>query len=283
MDFNFISGVERGLRKVEEGVAERGITLEADRLRAHGREARKTKFEWEVEARGVKVVRAPVGLSRRKRNKSAWKGNTLMWTVEWIPDGADTRTQNVAESKTVAETYVGCYGKKAFSRKRKRDDDDAIPTKEVPEVVNEAAEEGTTQMDSPPATALTPPQSPKPKTATRPPSKPQEPLDSFHFYLHRPQTSSKLKCLIPINPKSTWKEILKGRTLLEFPTVYVRDETEYELPAPFILEQDYLQKHGEDIVVMPQAELESAEPTTNAPETLESSKILEVLKQDLST
>jgi HIT zinc finger len=281
-DFNFITKVERSLKRADDEVTERGIHLAPAGLKRYGG-PQKTKFESEVEMRGIKLIRAPQGLSRRKQNKSSWKGNALMWTVEWLPFNGDVRWQNVAESKTVGESFFAHYGRKGLSRKRKREPDESVSRQTRKQDDGEdiaKQEEVVLKMEAAAEIALS--SAPEAEEAPQPAAERRQPLQDLHFYLHRPQTSSKLKCLIPIDSKATWKEILNGRTLLEFPTVYVREEPPEELTGPFILEQDYSQKHGEDLVVHTHPVLESTDDSTSSPSTLDSNKILEVLKQDLS-
>lgn len=253
-DFNFISSVERGVGRAEERYEEMvpvGI----------GWSRKQANWEDAVRESGVKVIRAPEGLSRRKLNKSDVKGSGLMWTVEWLWDG-EKRVMNVTETKRIGQTFVGCFGKRA-GRKRKRHDEGRIGEEKDD---HDPSEQQAKNENSP--------GSQKEETT-------QSPLEGLLFYLHRPQTSSKLKCLVPVEPTSTWKEVLKGRTVLEFPTIHVREEAPDHLPAPFILERDYLEQHGEDVVVKTvlQPTLPN-EPDPTQP-TLDSNKVLEVLKQDL--
>ncbi|KAF2667446.1 hypothetical protein BT63DRAFT_480412 [Microthyrium microscopicum] len=61
----------------------------------------------------------------------------------------------------------------------------------------------------------------------------------YQFYLLKPRTSSKKKVLIPVNPKRTIQEILKGKAVLEFPTFHIFQKPLDQLPDEFILEKDY--------------------------------------------
>ena len=276
-DFNFITKVERTLQRAEDHVADRGIHLAPAGLNRHGGPP-KTKFETEVQARDIKLIRAPDGLSRRKQNKSTWKGNSISWTMEWLAHTGETRLQNVPETRTVLEGFTSCFGKKGLSKKRKRDSNTKSERVEaaadIPQM-QETNDDGTVQQPTPPAGAL--------QDDNGGPAKPKLVSPELHFYLHRPQTSSKLKCLIPIESNSTWKEVLKGRTLLEHPTVYVREEPPDELQKPFVLEQVYLKDHGEDVVVSAETQLESTRESDPALSALDSHKILEVLKADLNS
>jgi hypothetical protein len=250
-DFNFISGVERGIERLEEQheqIVPVGV----------GWSRKSANWDQATRAAGVTIVRAPEGMSRRKMNKSSAKGNGLMWTVEWLFNG-EKRVVNVPDSRTVGETFIGLFGKKA-GRKRKRDDAKDEPAKDVD--VDGAKESEETSVPSPEHTD-------KCRKSS---------IEGLYFYLHRPQTSSKVKCLIPVDSRSNWKEILKGRTVLEFPTVHVREEPPEDIPKPFILERDYIER-GEDVVVQPVL-ASAVEP--ELPD-LDPNKLLEVLKADLNS
>lgn len=109
-------------------------------------------------------------------------------------------------------------------------------------------------------------------------------VEGLHFYLLRPNLPAKYKCLIPLSYSDQIRDALKNRTVLEFPTIYVRREDSSQLAEPFITEDDYLQKYGSELPV--------SLPTYGAPtleegevedisENLDSKKVLEVLQQDV--
>jgi hypothetical protein len=50
-----------------------------------------------------------------------------------------------------------------------------------------------------------------------------------------------------------------------------------------MLEDTYLQKHGEDVVPMRQSQPEPTDEPASLPTTVDSNKLLEVLKQDLKS
>jgi len=108
-------------------------------------------------------------------------------------------------------------------------------------------------------------------------------MEDLFFYLYRPNTLSKYKCLIPISKLGSIGEALQGRTLLEFPTIYVRGESPESLVEPFITESEYLHNHGSDIPVnLPSfgnIDVEEGEITA-LPDNIDDSKILAVLQKD---
>ena len=66
-DFNFITSIERQLEKAERDVNDRGLGA-APEVRRGPRKGELNDHD--LNAAGVKVVRAPKGLSRQKENKS---------------------------------------------------------------------------------------------------------------------------------------------------------------------------------------------------------------------
>ena len=243
-DFNFITKVERTLQRAEDDVADRGIHLAPAGLNRLGGPAR-TKFEMELQARDIKLIRAPEGLSRRKQNRSAWKGNNISWTIEWLAHTWRKPGYRILLSRGRSSRASLHVSGRSGCRRRESGMKILPPSRRRPSL--------TTQRRRKPTTMATRSSQRRRQTwsrmTTKNAARMKQVSPELHFYLHRPQTSSKLKCLVPIDSNSTWKEVLKGRTLLEHPTVYVREEPPHELQKPFMLEGDYLEAHGEDVVV----------------------------------
>jgi hypothetical protein len=66
-DFNFLTGIERGVEKAERNVEKTAASTVSDpRQGAHSRSA----TDYQLAATGVSVIRAPKGLSRQKENKT---------------------------------------------------------------------------------------------------------------------------------------------------------------------------------------------------------------------
>jgi hypothetical protein len=115
----------------------------------------------------------------------------------------------------------------------------------------------------------------------------------YNFFLLKPQTSASRYVLIPISSSATLGQCLRGRTVLEFPTIYAFPDTLTSLPEGFMLEEEYMKEEGE---VQREFEhlLKHAHPETllalndtgddgneKAGDELDSRKILDVLQQDL--
>jgi hypothetical protein len=296
-DYNFITKLQRGIEQADDDVAERGITLVPARngKNAH---AGKSKLEVEYEACSVTVVKAPVGLTRSKQNKTHWdkRHNCVMWTVEWVLQNDQRVLANVQSGKTVIDAFTNGVGKKGLQRKRKlgevQQEEEERPPKpketkrhEEPVVQQPAAEKPDEEQHKDPAdpvetkesAGVSPPQNTAKTNAG------ENAASQMHFYLHRPRTSSKHTCLIPIPPSTSVSDILRDRTILEYPTIYARPEAEDELISPFITEKAYEEQYGIDVV--PRTHVVGQEYDVHAlggiPDHIDERKIMEVLKRDI--
>ncbi|GAB1215421.1 hypothetical protein ATERTT37_004608 [Aspergillus terreus] len=271
-DFNFITGIERGLERAERDVENRGIRgrsgvldpaavgLEhevesyesgpGDKKRKRGPGAEgpglvkgEAGFLRGAENAGVRVVRAPRGMSRNKANATRWHPKYV------------EREQPVSETEPQVQ-------------------DESAPPSTSTNVQNTAPDAEDAQ----------------PNRTSTPPDRISSHSD-LYFYLHRPRTATKQPVVIPVDPQATLASALRDRTVLEFPSIYVLPDspetlrTTTENPS-FLLEEVYLQSQ-------PQAEQEqddtTAEDTAEGTHALGSvditnvdeNKVLEVLKKDL--
>jgi hypothetical protein len=70
-DFNFLTGIERDIEKAEKGLKENNDTnIATTRSWSHSQSQKGQTNYQQLEAAGVRVIRAPKGLSRQKENKS---------------------------------------------------------------------------------------------------------------------------------------------------------------------------------------------------------------------
>ncbi|EHY54122.1 hypothetical protein ABEF92_008265 [Exophiala dermatitidis] len=305
-DFNFITSVERSLQRADELVSDKGIHLAPSGI-ARGSHGTKRKFDVEVEERGIRLIKAPQGLSRSKQNKSHWAGQhkCLMWTTEWLYFDGEKRIHNVTELRTVGEAFVNIFGKNTIRKKRKRSDaqstaapvlpaeahNEHAPTDAVQgSATSEAKDEGlqAESKDDNPAedgqgvvkSAVT-----SDNAAAQVPEVSQLCQD-LHFYLLKPNTVSKHKCLIPVSPTSTLQDVLRDKTILEFPTFYIRQEAPENLPEPFITEEKYDQVYGSEVTAnlptyAPPDNLDETEKVSSLP-NIDEKTVLEVLQKDLA-
>lgn len=120
-----------------------------------------------------------------------------------------------------------------------------------------------------------------------------EPVPTIYtFYLLMPRTSSTRLVLIPLDPTATLAKCLRGRTVLEFPTIHVFRQTSSLSPDRFMLEAEYLQQESEEQKEFDEL-LKQVSPETlralkeergedsAAAEHIDNDRLLDVLKQDL--
>ncbi|EXJ94039.1 hypothetical protein A1O1_02432 [Capronia coronata CBS 617.96] len=303
-DFNFITSVERSLQHADDIAQDKGIDLTPSGVARGGHES-KRKFETEIEERGIHLVRAPKGLYRNKQNKSHWAGQykCIMWTTEWLYFDGRRRVQNVTESRTVGEAFVNIFGKNSIRKKRRRSDDQSATAPATKPDIQPSSDraEALESLSGPEKRAKTAEADHKEETESQQqpglddPSITSEPvpqgseasqlLQNLHFYLLKSNTISKHKCLIPISPSSTIKEVLRGKPLLEFPTFYVREEAPEDLPEPYITDQKYEQLYGSEVgldlpTYASDSKGETGEQTSLA--DIDEKRVLEVLQKDLA-
>lgn len=115
------------------------------------------------------------------------------------------------------------------------------------------------------------------------------------FFLLKPRTSTSRRVLIPLDPTATLAECLHGRTVLEFPTIYVFPASLEELSGEFMLEEEYLreeegqQKEFDELMeeldpeILKRLREDGSTHSRETAEVLDKSQILDVLKKDFGT
>ncbi|PLB44186.1 putative HIT finger domain protein [Aspergillus steynii IBT 23096] len=330
-DFNFITGIERQIERAERDADNRGVQVDPQRhsytdvaavgleheVESEGDGARKRKrpnndggmvrgeagFMRAAENAGVKVIRAPKGMTRSKQNGSRWhpKAKNLNWMVEWIMPDGQKRSRHCLESSTVAEAFDRVYPLPKQEKEQKKTEEQQKQSleedkgKDSEAVVEPLEGTGPSEETQTPHDATTPPVENESQSADAPnqqsstnPADITSHRNSF-FYLHRPRTATKQIVLIPLSPKTDLTSALRGRTVLEFPTIYVLHESPETLNADstesrFLLEEEYTRTHpdpepeiGEVTAEGDTQPLPGSKDLTN----IDEKKVLEVLKQDL--
>lgn len=80
-------------------------------------------------------------------------------------------------------------------------------------------------------------------------------IERQHFYLHRPNLPSNFRCVIPLQPDATIKDVLRDRVLIEFPTIFVSATSKDKLQPPFITEEEHIKNRGnQSIISAPEAQ-----------------------------
>ncbi|KZM22822.1 Box C/D snoRNA accumulation, variant 2 [Ascochyta rabiei] len=306
-DYNFLSGIERDLEKSEKSVAERGLHVG---LSARPKGDQTQRMDYQLAAAGVKVIRAPKGMSRARENKThrSKSGNkNIIWTVEWI---GEDKSRTLTQSSAVEPIYRAHPLFESTLSKKKRKRGAEVPSNSESELPQHAAEPTNDQATLPQSESIAETQKPSPPMpkslaqeaqemsdthAEAPPPDPAQsdtPTDGrYSFFLLRPRTSSSRRVLIPLTSSDTLGEALRGCTVEEFPTIYFFSSTTPNLPAEFVLDEDYRMEEGEqqrefeelmkDVDPAILKKLRDDGTSGRADEEVDSRKILDVLKQDL--
>ncbi|KAF3034998.1 hypothetical protein E8E12_003908 [Didymella heteroderae] len=306
-DYNFLSGIERDLEMADKSVAERGLDIGLNG-RPNGNQSQ--KMDWQFSAAGVKVIRAPKGMSRAKENKThrSKSGNkNIIWTVEWI--GTD-KSRTLTQSSAAEPIYRihPLFESPTSKKKRKRETEATLTSN--PEAVQDTAELSTIRVASseinshvkapekaPLVLELQAESQQDAPSIESPTSQPDAPssgaptVDRYIFYLLRPRTSSSRRVLIPLTSTDTLGDALRGQTVEEFPTLYYFSAATPDLPPEFMLDEQYRKEEGEqqrefeellrDVDPEILKRLKDDGTKSKVDEEVDSKRILDVLKQDL--
>ncbi|KAJ5629431.1 hypothetical protein N7528_003088 [Penicillium herquei] len=328
-DFNFITGIERSLERADRDAENRGIDLArgqvqdgeggdaqnsgAGRKRKHPQQGLvkgEAGFLRGAETGAVTVIRAPRGMSRNKQNNSRWhpKHKCLSWSVEWVLTSGEKIVRNSLENCPIAEAYDRAFplpkkekpNTEPLKDEEQKQSETATAQDSADAVTSDAAvasnpSEPTAQPEQPPSTndAENPTETKKSTEEDKPQDLSIGPHRDLYFYLHRPRTRSNKPVLAPLAPLATLAAVLRERTVLEFPTIYVLEDSPEKLleekdTASFILEEEYLRTVDPEDAAEKSSEAESdtANGTSGVAgainlENVDEAKVLEVLKQDL--
>lgn len=225
----------------------------------------------------------------------------LSWSIEWISPSGEKLVKNCLETGILCEAYnrafplpkeerpvsqsAGEHGDQKKNNSSSLDQSNIPPSNETTTTIDIAKEQPAQSSTSDLAETSTE------KPEENEPNLPIVPYRDVYFYLHRPRTTSKKPVLVPISPSTTLGSILRGRTVLEFPTIFTLSESAEKLigengESRFILEEEYLRtadpaelgdkSPGQDLL-----ETGNEEDTESRLQNLDEKKVLEVLKQDL--
>jgi hypothetical protein len=278
-DYNFLHSIEHRIERSEKLIVEERSLVgedelklaragEEDRARIRRKQgpqhAGEEPIQKSLQSMVTSVHRAPKGMRRNLENETSWSRNKrcIHWQVEWIREGNSGRILGKAMgTQPIGEVYAAIMEderKRALapeerrqekkrkylggprqrsSKKKKVDSDnsiDSLPALQDPET----GAWSFTSIISSFSESIQEPKSPSGTKPTLPPS--------CHLYLLRPNTpSSYPKVLVPIDASLSLQIILRHRTVLEFPTVYVLDVDPQALPDHFLLERDFLKATGQ--------------------------------------
>ncbi|TVY90856.1 putative box C/D snoRNA protein [Lachnellula willkommii] len=267
-DYNFLHSIEHRKGRSEKEIVENRRLVKESELKAarEGEDRRRPKNAPEGEAcinrillaYKIRVYRAPSGMKRNTENTTNWskKQTDINWQVEWIRDSDSGRLLEKALGfKRVGEAYYEAHesarrsnltsAQKNIEKKRKLGQIKERYTKRM-KLEHEGKQEMTTiprlQCSSTGAWNV-----PQRLLAAGEVEQDEVPawIFSLHFYLHRPNTPSTFpKVLVPLDPSKPLLDQLRKRELMEFPTIYIREQD--TLPENCMLEKDFLKATGQE-------------------------------------
>lgn len=224
----------------------------------------------------------------------------LSWSVEWISASGEKIVRNCLETGILSEAYNRAFplpkedrpnstiskddkGEQKESASTSQDtsnvSSEAIPTTDLSK--EQLAQSSTSDLIE---TSAEGSQGKKPEL-------PISPHRDVYFYLHRPRTTTKKPVLSPLPPSATLGSVLRGRTVLEFPTIYALPDAAEKLLAEnedcqFILEEEYLRtadpaEVGDKSLEQEQERTGGEDDAASDLQNLDENQVMDVLKQDL--
>lgn len=273
-DYNYLTSLERAIERADRHFTAQGVIIHGDDsddggggplystragpARKGGQGGGKNPattpkgeipLKHALQRSGVHIIRAPAGLSRAKANHTRWakKRHQIVWTVEWVhPDGS----KEVGEC--AADSAIGSvYEVDVVLAKRKREGYRPRKKRRLESAGGEVLKDGGEAEGAASAQGV------DPLSQHHPPSR-------FQFHLHipadpsspndHPHNHNQKITLHPVSPTDTLTSILNGRTVLEYPIIYVfaarsyRDSCESEsggggggredIPAGFVIQME---------------------------------------------
>jgi hypothetical protein len=227
-----------------------------------------------MQDRAAIVLKAPAGMSRSLQNKSKWdnRHKCLLWTVEWILENGSRVFGNCQERRTITEAFANAVGKRKLQNQ------------------HNSSSKTATGSQNPASKSLS--ESDK-KNASNPTAHaPSTSVMEHHFYLHRPNLPSHTKCVIPIDPDTVIKDVLRDRVLLEFPTIFVLSAPEEKLENSFITEEEFIKQRGNgflEVVSEPQmrpvstSNINPGSGAIESPLKLDEQKVEDLILKDMNS
>lgn len=249
--------------KEELELARRGEDDRARKRRKKGpQHAGEEPIQKLLEKMGTTIERAPKGMRRNLENETNWSRNqrSINWQVEWIREGSGGRILSKAMgNKPIGLVYAAIMEeerKKGLSDEERRAEKKrkAAETKERLAKKHKSDNEkdaAITVLQDPVtgAWSLIPTEASIPDVSQTQ-SLPESTLSlpsTYRLYLLRPHTPSSFpKVLVPLDASKPLEALLRRRTVLEFPTIYMFERSPEDIPDRFMLEKDFLSATGQD-------------------------------------
>ena len=145
-------------------------------------------------------------------------------------DGINTETQDDACPAAKADLAIPPPFKPELDSK-------SAPETQSDPVQNADAATAHDPSTQPPPSSISTSNEPQPSPSPPPPGAPDE--AGNHYYLIKPRTPIPSTVLIPLSPRAPLSHSLRGRAVIEFPTVQILKQPPTALPEGFVLEREY--------------------------------------------
>ena len=235
---------------------------------------REARRDVEIAQRGAIVLRAPPGMSRALQNKSKWdnRHKCLLWTVEWVLENGSSVFGNCQETRTITEAFTNAVGRRKVQSQQAPASKATLNAQDVSSwsIIGGEKNSSVDLVGHEKSTSST----------------------GHHFYLHRPNLPSNVRCVVPLQPDAVIKDVTQDRVLNEFPTIFVLDASKEKLQKPFITEEEYMEKRrngpptrvpGRPMAGRTADDHEEGLDGLRSAQELNERQIKEVLQKDLGT
>ncbi|POS82262.1 hypothetical protein EPUL_006855 [Erysiphe pulchra] len=276
-DYNFLHSIEHGISRSEKVLIEDLSLVSREELKRartgedeknSGRKRQK-RYNSESQAefcisklaqeKNIQILRAPKGMRRNKENTTSWnrKRKIVDWQVEWLqigPTGTNRILHKVSGIKPIGDQYDSICeeerwikmteDEKCEAKKRKIQKSKDITAKRLRSAAEFLLKSplGLLQDSERMTWNLTLNKDMSKETSREKEKVPTNTTRKYELYIHRPLTPASFpKVLAVIDPEKSLSEILAGRCILEFPTIYVFEKGSPSLFNKFMSEQEFIE------------------------------------------
>ncbi|KAF2222226.1 hypothetical protein BDZ85DRAFT_263289 [Elsinoe ampelina] len=299
-DYNFLTKIERGIKVPKDMVED--MERPAKKRRMGGHPGLDTYFA----NNQIGVEEAPPGFQRGKQNETRWlkRSKKVLWTVEWVDMNGKKVLGKAIEDETLGIAHAKILGdikggKADLSDQHGDVKEKLQSTEEVHEVAfpEDAAQSAVKSGQESPLALKTSQDSECTRADVTLISHLDPAANQRHFYLQLPRCLTSKTVLIPLEASSSITKCLRGRNILEFPTIYALPFDSTNLPEPYTTEAEYKKSLAKEYNEVDVAQIVRSVNATvgkkgalasgifaaqdEKEEALDKERILEMLRRDL--
>ncbi|KAG8629758.1 hypothetical protein KVT40_001377 [Elsinoe batatas] len=241
-DYNFLTKIERGIKVPKDMVEDMERPAKKRRMGGHpGLDAYFANNQIDIE-------QAPPGFQRGKQNETRWlkRSKKVLWTIEWVDEYGKKVLGKAIEDETLGTAHAKIWehvkeGKADLSEEQGDVKEKLQNTEEVHEVgvPEDAAQSDVESGQESPLVLNTSHDAERTRADITLTPHLHLAADQRHFYLQLPRCLTSKTVLIPLEASSSITKCLRGRNILEFPTIYALPSSPANLPEPYETEAEY--------------------------------------------